>query len=191
MRYAFCWFPVIGSGDRPGGAGCLLHFDKMAGGICFQRRLPDGGAFIGDRRHSSGWIYGYNGCQKFLWRQGEKAGNFKGFPCGGLCGDRLQLLSDFVGRAWSEIDAKGIVVMAMAFVLERAFSGLAAVNFKGARKDGMLTAFREPARKRTVTVVLTAEAVISAIVMCYLWLPVALLCSLGAVLTFVYYYKWR
>ena len=91
--------------------------------------------------------------------------------------------------AWSEIDAKGIVVMAMAFVLERAFSGLAAVNFKGARKDGMLTAFREPARKRTVTVVLAAEAVISAIVMCYLWLPVGLLCSLGAVLTFVYYYK--
>ena len=91
--------------------------------------------------------------------------------------------------AWSEIDAKGIGVMAMAFVLERAFSGLAAVNFKGARKDGMLTAFREPARKRTVTVVLAAEAVISAIVMCYLWLPVGLLCSLGAVLTFVYYYK--
>ena len=79
--------------------------------------------------------------------------------------------------------------MAMAFVLERAFSGLAAVNFKGARKDGMLTAFREPARKRTVTVVLTAEAVISTIVMCYLWFPVGLLCSLGAILTFVYYYK--
>ena len=34
------------SGDRPGGAGCLLYFDKMAGGICFQRRLPDGGALL-------------------------------------------------------------------------------------------------------------------------------------------------
>ena len=100
-------------------------------------------------------------------------------------------LSDLSAGAWSEIDANGIVVMAMAFVLERAFSGLATVNFKGARKDGMLTAFREPARKRTVTVVLTAEAVISAIVMCYFWFPVGLLCSMGAVLTFVYYYKWR
>ena len=53
----------------------------------------------------------------------------------------------------------------------------------------LFRSFREPARKRTVTVVLAAEAVISAIVMCYLWLPVGLLCSLGAVLTFVYYYK--
>ena len=91
--------------------------------------------------------------------------------------------------AWSEIDAKGIAVMAMAFVLERAFSGLAAVNFKGARKDGMLTAFREPARKRTVTIVLVIEAIVSAAVMCYLWLPAGLICSLGALLTFLYYYK--
>ena len=51
----------------------------------------------------------------------------------------------------------------MAFVLERAFSGLAAVTFKGARKDGMLTAFREPARKRMVTVVLVTEAIAAAI----------------------------
>ena len=67
--------------------------------------------------------------------------------------------------AWSEIDADGIRIMIMAFVLERALSGLAAVNFKGARKDGMLTAFREPARKRMVTVVLVTEAIAAACVM--------------------------
>lgn len=50
--------------------------------------------------------------------------------------------------AWSEIDAKGIVVMAMAFVLERAFSGLAAVNFKGARKDGMADRFQRTGQEK-------------------------------------------
>ena len=91
--------------------------------------------------------------------------------------------------AWSEIDADGIRIMIMAFVLERAFSGLAAVNFKGARKDGMLTAFREPARKRMVTVVLVTEAIAAACVMCYLWLPGGVLCCIGALLMFFFYYK--
>lgn len=91
--------------------------------------------------------------------------------------------------AWSEIDADGIRIMIMAFVLERALSGLAAVNFKGARKDGMLTAFREPARKRMVTVVLVTEAIAAACVMCYLWLPGGVLCCIGALLMFSFYYK--
>ena len=91
--------------------------------------------------------------------------------------------------AWSEIDADGIRIMIMAFVLERALSGLAAVNFKGARKDGMLTAFREPARKRMVTVVLVTEAIAVACVMCYLWLPGGVLCCIGALLMFSFYYK--
>ena len=97
----------------------------------------------------------------------------------------------FAALFWMAEQGKeqAFLLFAGIFYLSRILSGFAAVNFKGARKDGMLTAFREPARKRTVTVVLAAEAVISTIVMCYLWLPVGLLCSLGAVLTFVYYYK--
>ena len=91
--------------------------------------------------------------------------------------------------AWSEIDAKGIRIMVMAFVLERALSGLAAVNFKGARKDGMLTAFREPARKRFVTIVLIIEAVAAEVVMCCFWLPAGVLCCVGALLMFFLYYK--
>ena len=189
MCYAFCWFPVIGLVIGLVELAVFYILTKWQAGSVFRGvclmavpLLVTGGIHLDgfmdttDARSSYG-----DRDKKLAILKDSHVGAFAVIGC-----SFYLILS---AGAWSEIDAKGIVVMAMAFVLERAFSGLAAVNFKGARKDGMLTAFREPARKRTVTVVLAAEAVISAIVMCYLWLPVGLLCSLGAVLTFVYYYK--
>ena len=176
MRYAFCWFPVIGlviglAGPVFRGV-CLMAVPLLVtGGIHLDGFMDttDARSSYGDRE------------KKLAILKDSHVGAFAVIGCG------VYLILS--AGAWSEIDVQGIGVMAMAFVLERAFSGLAAVNFKGARKDGMLTAFREPARKRTVTVVLAAEAAVSAAVMCYLWFQVGLLCSLGAVLTFVYYYK--
>ena len=155
MRYAFCWFPVI---------GLVIGLVELA-------------VFYILTKWQAGSVF-----------RGVCLMAVPLLVTGGIHLDGFMDTTD-ARSSYGDREKKRIVVMAMAFVLERAFSGLAAVNFKGARKDGMLTAFREPARKRTVTVVLAAEAVISAIVMCYLWLPVGLLCSLGAVLTFVYYYK--
>ena len=87
MRYAFCWFPVIGLVIGLVELAVFYILTKWQAGSVFR-----GVCLMAVPLLVTG------GCQKFLWRQGEKAGNFKGFPCGGLCGDRLQLLSDFVGR---------------------------------------------------------------------------------------------
>lgn len=189
MRYAFCWFPVIGLVIGLVELAVFYILTKWQAGSVFRGvclmavpLLVTGGIHLDGFMDTTDARSSYGDREKKLAiLKDSHVGAFAVIGC-----SFYLILS---AGAWSEIDAKGIVVMAMAFVLERAFSGLAVVNFKGARKDGMLTAFREPARKRTVTVVLAAEAVISAIVMCYLWLPVGLLCSLGAVLTFVYYYK--
>ena len=185
MRYAMAAFPLIGAVIGALWCVCgLLPLPEMAkaAGFCLIPVAVTGGIHLDGFMDTTDARSSYGDREKKLAiLKDSHVGAFAVIGC-----SFYLILS---AGAWSEIDAKGIVVMAMAFVLERAFSGLAAVNFKGARKDGMLTAFREPARKRTVTVVLAAEAVISAIVMCYLWLPVGLLCSLGAVLTFVYYYK--
>ena len=87
MRYAFCWFPVIGLVIGLVELAVFYILTKWQAGSVFR-----GVCLMAVPLLVTG------GIQKFLWRQGEKAGNFKGFPCGGLCGDRLQLLSDFVGR---------------------------------------------------------------------------------------------
>jgi len=189
MRYAFCWFPVIGLviglvtsvvfnilTDWQTGAVfrgvCLTAVPLLiTGGIHLDGFMDttDARSSYGDRE------------KKLLILKDSHVGAFAVIGCG-----VYMMLS--VG-AWSEIDADGIKIMVMAFVLERALSGLAAVNFKGARKDGMLTAFREPARKRMVTVVLIIEAIAAAAAMCYLWLPGGMLCCIGALLMFGFYYK--
>ena len=169
MRYAFCWFPVIGLviGLVTGAVFYILtewQVGSVFRGVCLTA-VPlwitggihlDGFMDTTDARSSYG-----DREKKLMILKDSHVGAFAVIGCG-----VYMMLS--VG-AWSEIDADGIRIMIMAFVLERALSGLAAVNFKGARKDGMLTAFREPARKRMVTV--------------------GVLCCIGALLMFSFYYK--
>lgn len=189
MRYAFCWFPVIGLVIGLAEAAVFYLFTKWQVGPVFKGGclmavplLITGGIHLDGFMDTTDARCSYGDREKKLAiLKDSHVGAFAVIGCG------LYLLLS--AGAWSEINASTIGVMAMSFVLERAFSGLAAVNFKGARKDGMLTAFREPAKKRTVTVVLIVEAIGAAMMMCYFFFPTGLLCSLGAGLTFIFYYK--
>ena len=189
MRYAFCWFPVIGLviGLVTGAVFYILtewQVGSVFRGVCLTA-VPlwiTGGIHLYGFMDTTDARSSYGDREKKLMiLKDSHVGAFAVIGCG-----VYMMLS--VG-AWSEIDADGIRIMIMAFALERALSGLAAVYFKGARKDGMLTAFREPARKRMVTVVLVTEAITAACVMCYLWLPGGVLCCIGALLMFSFYYK--
>lgn len=79
------------------------------------------------------------------------------------------------------------VVIAVGFVLSRALSGLAAVTFKGAKKDGALQSFAKPAHKNVTVAVLVVAAVLSVEAMLGAGLVVGGCALLGAGLTFVYY----
>ena len=91
--------------------------------------------------------------------------------------------------AWSALGWRGMKVMVGVFVMERALSGLAAVHFKGARTGGMLAAFREPAKKRPVTIVLLAILLMAAAAMFHFWPSAAVVCTMEALLLFAWYYK--
>ncbi len=189
MRYAFCWFPVIGLVIGLVQAAVFYILMKWQVGPVFKgvclTAVP---LFITGGIHLDGFMdttdarssYGDRE-KKLMILKDSHVGAFAVIGCG------LYLILS--AGAWSELDARGMKIMAMAFVLERALSGLAAVNFKGARKDGMLTAFREPARKRMVTAVLVTEAIAAAAVMCYLGLMTGVLCCIGALLMLFFYYK--
>ena len=189
MRYAFCWFPVIGLviGLVTRGVFYILT-DWQVGdvfrGVCLMAvpLLITGGIHLDGFMDTTDARSSYGDREKkMMILKDSHVGAFAVIGCG------LYLILS--AGAWSEIDTKGIRIMMMAFVMERALSGLAAVNFKGARKDGMLTAFREPARRKTVTAVLAAEAIAAAAVMCYFWLPAGVLCCIGALMMFFFYYK--
>ncbi len=55
---------------------------------------------------------------------------------------------------------KSAACTAAGYVLSRAFSGLTAVNFKAAKKDGALHAFTSPADRKITTAVLSAVPVL-------------------------------
>ncbi len=60
---------------------------------------------------------------------------------------------------------KAAAVCACGFVLSRALSALALVNFRSARPHGMLDTFAQAARKRTVTIISIIYIIICAAVM--------------------------
>ncbi|MGN0205327.1 MAG: adenosylcobinamide-GDP ribazoletransferase [Coprococcus sp.] len=189
MRYAFCWFPLIGLviGMAEAAVFQLLLFFQ-AGPLlkgAFLTAVPlmitggihlDGFMDTTDARSSYG-----DREKKLAILKDSHVGAFAVIGCG------LYLLIS--AGAWSEMDWQGMKVMIFVFVLERALSGLAAVNFKGARSDGMLTAFREPAGKKMVTAVLTVTIIVSAAVMAVCWPLGAVISMAAALLVFGGYYR--
>lgn len=189
MRYAFCWFPLVGlvigliemavfrllllgqAGALMKGAVLTAVPLMITGGIHLDGFMDttDARSSYGDRE------------KKLSILKDSHVGAFAVMGCG------LYLLLS--AGAWSELDWRGMQLMTCVFVLERALSGLAAVNFRGARSDGMLTAFREPARKKQVTIVLVITAMAVVWVMAGIWLPGAVLCTVAALLVFAGYYR--
>lgn len=189
MRYAFCWFPLIGLviGLAEVAVFRLLLF-WQAGTVLKGAVLTAVPLLITGGIHLDGFMDTVDARSSYGDREKKLAilkdshvGAFAVMGCG------LYLLLS--AGAWSELNWRGMQVMTWAFVLERAMSGLAAVNFRGARSDGMLTAFREPARKRFVTVILVIAAIVSSVIMAVFWLPGAIACTVAALVIFAVYYR--
>lgn len=188
MRYAFCWFPFVGLviGLVELGAFYLLDWGQ-AGGLLKGALLTVIPLLITGGIHLDGFMDTTDARSSYGDRE-KKLAILKDSHVGAFavigCGMNLLLSAG----AWSEIGHQGIKILALGFMLERALSGLAAVNFKGARENGMLAAFREPARKKTVTAILMAIAAGSVLMMAWIWLAGAIACAAAALLVFVWYH---
>ena len=79
------------------------------------------------------------------------------------------------------------VIVACGFVLSRAFSGLAAVTFKSAKKEGALQNFAKPAHKKVTVSVLILITVLTASAMLMTDIISGGLALFCAIMMFVYY----
>ena len=69
---------------------------------------------------------------------------------------------------FSETDGmRAALIPACGYVLSRALSGMAAVTFKCAKKDGTLQSFVKPAHRRNSVIILAAEACAAAVGMLF------------------------
>lgn len=79
------------------------------------------------------------------------------------------------------------IIVAIGYVFSRALSGLAAVTFKGAKKDGALQSFAKPAHKKVTVAVLLVFTAVSAAAMLRADLISGGLALAGAAGAFIYY----
>lgn len=82
---------------------------------------------------------------------------------------------------------RSAVIVACGYVLSRSLSGLAAVTFKGAKKDGALQSFAKPAHKKVTISVLIVTAVVMAAAMLSADFICGGLAIIGGLTAFVYY----
>lgn len=92
--------------------------------------------------------------------------------------------------AYSEISTvRQVEIVSVGFFLSRCLSGIAAVTFPSAKKEGLLYMFTSKAHERTVKTSLFLQMAAAAVMMLYIDRMTGAAVLAGAGLTFLYYYK--
>ena len=155
MRYALCAFPLIGA--VIGALVCLWRFVCLrmefsewilAAGICVLPVLVTGGIHLDGFLDTVDALSSYQPLEKKLQiLKDSHAGAFAIIM--GCAYFTLGL------GVWSEMKTELLPVMAVAFALSRALSGLALSTFPKANKSGSLSMFSDAAQKKILLGTLT------------------------------------
>ena len=84
-------------------------------------------------------------------------------------------------------DNMRLLLLALTFYLSRIISGLAAVNFRGARNNGMLHTFTSATAVKCVNVMLAVQLIICVILMCLCSVTGAVVVIVVAFVVLLYY----
>ena len=84
-------------------------------------------------------------------------------------------------------DVSAAAVVCIGYVLSRSLSGLAAVTFRAAKKEGSLYSFTAPADKKATVTALVTVSVLAAAAMTVISPAMGAAASVGALLTLLYY----
>ncbi len=187
MRYAMCFFPVIGIviGAVMYLAGWLL--DKAAVGGLFR-----GAVFTLIPIIITGGIHmdGFMDTMDALGSWGDRD-------------KKLEILKDSHAGAfailgmgcyllwsvavWSELPAEVLGVCCVSFVLSRALSGFSVVTFPAARNSGLLKTFQDGAQKKAVRITMCLYVAAAVILMAVMDVRAMAGAAAGAGITFLYY----
>lgn len=188
MKYVFCFFPLVGAVIGAIVYGIwnlsgLLSFGTSFRAVCLVA-VP---LVITGGIHLDGYLDTADAMSS--WQERER---------------RLEILKDshagafaiiaggfyflFYFGIFSQMGGDALPVVAAAFVLSRALSGISVMHFPKAKKTGTVSEFSKKAENRKVTVVLVLYALAAAALMLYLnWISgIAALAAAG--LIFIWYY---
>lgn len=87
----------------------------------------------------------------------------------------------------SELTPKGILTVALGFVLSRSLSGLGVVTIPAAKKDGLLVSFSSVAETKRVTMIMYLYIVLVSVAMLFVNLILGGLCVITAIAVYLAY----
>ena len=189
MRYAFCWFPVIGLVIGLVELAVFYILTKWQAGSVFRGvclmavpLLVTGGIHLDGFMDTMDALGSWGDKEKKL--EILKDSHNGAFAVIGICCYFTVSLG-----VWSEIRTEMLPVVAAGYVISRALSGIAVVTFPAARGSGLVKTFQDGAQKKAVRITLIVYLILAAVYL-YFCSPVGMVVLLIiAGVVFGYYYR--
>ena len=187
MRYAMCFFPMIGVviGAVMYLAGWLLDKTSVGGlfrGVVFTL-IPiiiTGGIHMDGFMDTMGALGSWGDREKKLEiLKDSHAGAFA------ILGMGCYLMWSVA--VWSELPAEVLRVCGVSFVLSRALSGFSVVTFSAARNSGLLKMFQDGAQKKVVRITMCLYVAAAVIMMAVMNARAMTGAVTGVMIAFLYY----
>lgn len=189
MKYAMCFFPLIGLMIGAVMYGVYYILLRIScGEILRTSILSVIPIVITGGIHLDGWLDTMDARNSYKEKE-VKLEILKDPHVGAFAVIKCMVYAILLFGFTSEISSRSIKIIAISYILSRAFSGLSVVYFKGAKKEGLLATFSDSAEKNIVRVVLILYVVACAGVMSIIDLPMGILCFLMSGVVFLYY-RW-
>ncbi len=187
MKYAMCFFPVIGAviGALEVGLGTLL-MKIGAGSLFFAAAMTLLPVLVTGGIHMDGFMDTMDAVSSYGDREKKlailKDSNSGAFAILGLGCYFLWSLA-----MWSEASAEMFPVIACGYVLSRSFSGFSIVTFQAARNSGLARTFQDGAKRKNVRIVMIVYLVVFSALILWLNPVLGAAALIAAVLVFLYY----
>ncbi|MDF2943663.1 MAG: cobalamin synthase [Herbinix sp.] len=189
MRYVMCFFPLVGL--MIGGAVYLWSY--FAEGIPMSRTfstvifiliplLITGGIHMDGFIDTTDALSSYQPQDKKLEiLKDPHTGAFALISCVGY-----YLLAFGI---WYDVTPSAIIILAVGFILSRAFSGLSVVTFPLAKSSGLATMFSNEARRKVTRIVMIVYIFVCTTFILFINWKLGLICFISAFCVFIYYRK--
>ena len=187
MRYAMCFFPMIGVviGAVMYLAGWLL--DKAAVGTLFRgvvfTLIP---IIITGGIHMDGFMDTMDALGSWGDRE-KKLEILKDSHAGAFAILGMGCYLMWSVAVWSELPAEVLRVCGVGFVLSRALSGFSVVTFPAARNSGLLKMFQDGAQKKVVRITMCLYVAAAVIMMAVMNARAITGAVIGVMIAFLYY----
>ena len=187
MRYAMCFFPMIGVviGAVMYLAGWLLDKTSVGGlfrGVVFTL-IP---IMITGGIHMDGFMDTMDALGSWGDRE-KKLEILKDSHAGAFAILGMGCYLMWSMAVWSELPAEVLRVCGVSFVLSRALSGFSVVTFPAARNSGLLKMFQDGAQKKVVRITMCLYVAAAVIMMAVMNARAMTGAVTGVMIAFLYY----